>query len=106
LPDHLLPDCPTPATFCLAVITLSVCRRCLAQVRNKSRKPRLSVITTALRPGLALLVLAAFVALFLPLDGWCQSLLPGITAAPAANGDTTYSLSIQTLLLLTPLCCS
>jgi len=41
------------------------------------------------------------IGLCLPLTGWCQSLLPGVTATPAANGDTTYSLSIQTLLLLT-----
>jgi len=44
--------------------------------------------------------LLALLLLF-PLSAWSQSLLPGVTAASSTDGQTTYSLSIQTLLLLT-----
>jgi len=57
--------------------------------------PRRSIASTGLVLGLAGLLT------LLPLSAWSQTLLPGITAAPAADGQTTYSLSIQTLLLLT-----
>jgi len=53
------------------------------------------------RRGLWLTGLFLLVFIFFPLSAWSQTLLPGITAAPAADGQTTYSLSIQTLLLLT-----
>ena len=40
-------------------------------------------------------------ALLYPASGLAQATLPGITAATGANGSQTYTLSIQTLLLLT-----
>ena len=49
----------------------------------------------SLTPAIALLAL-------LPLDALAQA-LPAVTSTPAAGGGTTYSLSIQTLLLMTSL---
>ena len=49
--------------------------------------------------GLA--ALGGICLLLAPADMLAQSLLPGITATPGADGSQTYSLSIQTLLLLT-----
>ena len=46
----------------------------------------------SLTPAIALLAL-------LPLDALAQA-LPAVTSTPAAGGGTTYSLSIQTLLLM------
>ena len=46
------------------------------------------------------LVLAAFL---LPSQSLAQATLPALTATPDANGGQTYSLSVQTLLLLTML---
>ncbi|MEI2417613.1 flagellar type III secretion system pore protein FliP [Orrella sp. JC864] len=51
-------------------------------------------------PGLTLLVLAA---LWLPCETLAQATLPAITATPGPDGSSTYSLSVQTLLLLTML---
>lgn len=56
---------------------------------------RLLWLSLALLGGLALLCL--------PTSPLAQSLLPGITATPGADGSQTYSLSIQTLLMLTML---
>jgi flagellar biosynthesis protein FliP len=61
---------------------------------------RISLIMTIVAfGGLLLLTLAA--ALY-PTDGHAQA-LPAITSTPAAGGGQTYSLSIQTLLLMTSL---
>ncbi|PKO57808.1 MAG: flagellar biosynthetic protein FliP, partial [Betaproteobacteria bacterium HGW-Betaproteobacteria-19] len=48
-----------------------------------------------LRRGLVLAVLMAVPALAV------AQALPALTTTPAANGGTTYSLTIQTLLLMT-----
>lgn len=63
------------------------------------------------KPGRRTLVLRLFWPALASLGGLClllapaailaQSLLPGITATPGPDGAQTYSLSIQTLLLLT-----
>src|SRR5690606_10487211 len=45
--------------------------------------------------------LLALAALALPADAWAQAALPAITATPGPNGSQTYSLSIQTMLMLT-----
>ncbi len=50
-----------------------------------------------LMPALLLLVL------LLPSDTLAQATLPALTATPGPNGSATYSLSMQTLLLLTML---
>nr|WP_165972559.1 flagellar type III secretion system pore protein FliP [Paracandidimonas soli] len=47
-----------------------------------------------------LLLLALLLAALLPQDAAAQA-LPAITATPGADGSQTYSLSMQTLLLLT-----
>ncbi|MCK9985099.1 MAG: flagellar biosynthesis protein FliP [Azoarcus sp.] len=46
--------------------------------------------------------LAPFALLLLPIAAGAQG-LPAVTGAPAPGGGTTYSLSVQTLLLLTSL---
>ncbi|MCB4360875.1 flagellar type III secretion system pore protein FliP [Quatrionicoccus australiensis] len=56
-------------------------------------------VTTVLKRSLALLVLLAPVSLALAQVGG----LPAITSSPASGGGTTYSLTIQTLLLMTAL---
>ncbi|HTJ99266.1 MAG TPA: flagellar biosynthetic protein FliP, partial [Bordetella sp.] len=48
--------------------------------------------------GIALLALAC-----LPLAASAQATLPALTATPGPNGGETYSLSVQTLLMLTSL---
>jgi flagellar biosynthetic protein FliP len=47
--------------------------------------------------------LAGLVVALLPDASLAQATLPALTAIPGANGSQTYSLSIQTLLLLTSL---
>lgn len=42
-------------------------------------------------------------ACLLPLSAWGQATLPAFTSTPGADGSETYSLSIQTLLLMTSL---
>ena len=54
----------------------------------------------------ALARLAPFVgllALWLPAETLAQATLPALTATPGPNGSSTYSLSMQTLLMLTML---
>jgi len=46
-------------------------------------------------------VLAAVLASVVPADALAQVAMPAITATPAQDGGQTYSLSMQTLLLLT-----
>ncbi|MGB7989610.1 MAG: flagellar type III secretion system pore protein FliP [Candidatus Methylophosphatis roskildensis] len=53
------------------------------------------------QPDRSLTRVIALLAL-LPLDALAQA-LPAVTSTPAAGGGTTYSLSIQTLLLMTSL---
>jgi flagellar biosynthetic protein FliP len=54
--------------------------------------------------GKASLIAAGAVLLALALPAWCQtSGLPAVTSAPTAGGGQTYTLSLQTLLLLTSL---
>lgn len=53
------------------------------------------------RIGGAAAWLLALAALALPVDAWAQAALPAITATPGPNGSQTYSLSIQTMLMLT-----
>jgi len=50
----------------------------------------------------ALLVLLTF-GLGWPAAAWAQAAIPAITATPAAGGGETYSLNVQTLLLMTSL---
>ncbi len=58
----------------------------------------------ALRPSLPLLGMAAIAALSLWPDGAiAQATLPALIATPGADGAQTYSLSMQTLLLMTSL---
>src|SRR5262245_19186591 len=52
--------------------------------------------------GRLLRLLPVFVLLTLPTLGWAQA-LPAVTSTPAPGGGTQWSLSIQTLLLLTSL---
>jgi flagellar biosynthetic protein FliP len=49
------------------------------------------------------LSLVLLCALCLPSDAWAQATLPALTTSPNANGGETYSLSMQTLILLTSL---
>lgn len=51
--------------------------------------------------GWLLSVLLVLAALLLPALSWAQAALPAITSTPGANGSQTWSLSIQTLALLT-----
>jgi flagellar biosynthetic protein FliP len=53
-----------------------------------------------LSPGL---VAALLVALLYPLGATAQATLPALTTTPGPNGAQTYSLSVQTLLMLTSL---
>src|SRR5690606_36017366 len=46
-------------------------------------------------------MLAGLLMLWLPLDTLAQATLPAITSTPNANGSQTWSLSLQTLVLLT-----
>lgn len=58
----------------------------------------------ALRTSLPLLGIAAIASLSLWPDGAiAQATLPALTATPGADGSQTYSLSMQTLLLMTSL---
>jgi flagellar biosynthetic protein FliP len=67
---------------------------------RRVRAARLAALMTRISfAGLGLLALAA---LLLPASAFAQA-MPALTATPAAGGGQTYSLSIQTLLLLTGL---
>jgi flagellar biosynthetic protein FliP len=78
----------------------------IAAILASRRRRRLPALPTR-RPGVWRLLLPALtalggLALFLaPASLLAQSLLPGVTATPGPGGAQTYSLSIQTLLLLT-----
>jgi len=65
--------------------------------RHSARGPRASALWLALLPVAAGLALSA-----LPESALAQA-LPGVTSKPAAGGGQTWSLSIQTLVLLTSL---
>lgn len=49
------------------------------------------------------MALATVGALALPSCAWAQASLPALTATPGPGGSETYSLSVQTLLLMTSL---
>ena len=51
----------------------------------------------------ATLLAGASLALLLPSGLWAQAALPGVTSTPGPGGSQTWSLSVQTLLLLTSL---
>jgi flagellar biosynthetic protein FliP len=55
----------------------------------------------AILPNLAVVLMTA--ALLCPSGAIAQATLPALTATPGANGAQTYSLSVQTLLMLTSL---
>ena len=56
------------------------------------------------RPALPLLAAAGLLGLaFFPAGVVAQATLPALTATPGPNGSETYSLSMQTLLLMTSL---
>ncbi|WP_454765951.1 flagellar type III secretion system pore protein FliP [Cupriavidus campinensis] len=65
--------------------------------RHSARGPRLAAAWLALAPLALLLALSV-----LPEAALAQA-LPGVTSKPAAGGGQTWSLSIQTLVLLTSL---
>lgn len=46
-------------------------------------------------------MLLMLATLFLPTFSWAQAALPAITSTPGPNGSQTWSLSVQTLALLT-----
>src|SRR5690606_31033910 len=46
------------------------------------------------------MLLPALLVLFAPLDSWAQA-VPALTSTPGPNGSQTWSLSIQTLAMLT-----
>ncbi|ARP86936.1 flagellar biosynthetic protein FliP [Bordetella genomosp. 9] len=69
--------------------------RSLGTRRGDAGPMRTAAITLA---GLALLALAC-----IPLSASAQATLPALTATPGPNGSETYSLSVQTLLMLTSL---
>ena len=51
-----------------------------------------------------LLILFGFISIFLDVNSaMAQEILPALTTTPAANGGTTYSLTIETLLFMTAL---
>ncbi len=65
--------------------------------------PRLSAASAWALPALALLALLALMLLaLLPAHAWAQS-LPGVVSKPGPGGSQTWSLSVQTLVLLTSL---
>ena len=47
-------------------------------------------------------VVLTLLALALPMTAWTQG-LPGLTSSPGPGGSQTWSLSVQTLVLLTSL---
>jgi flagellar biosynthetic protein FliP len=55
------------------------------------------------RKLLSLMVLMAAATALLPQLAHAQAALPGITAAPGPGGSTTYSLPVQTLLIMSVL---
>lgn len=62
--------------------------------------------TAGPKPGLALALLACLLCLIgltLPVSAFAQATLPAFTTTPAPGGGQTYSLSVQTMLLLTSL---
>lgn len=61
--------------------------------------PRLS--KKLAKSGLLLMMLLVLAAISLPSLSWAQAALPAITSTPGADGSQTWSLSIQTLALLT-----
>ena len=51
-----------------------------------------------------LLILFGFISIFFDVNSaMAQEILPALTTTPAANGGTTYSLTIETLLFMTAL---
>jgi flagellar biosynthetic protein FliP len=58
-------------------------------------------------PGRAAMLIVLLSGLALvwgwPSAAWAQAAIPAFTATPAANGGETYSLNVQTLLLMTSL---
>lgn len=53
------------------------------------------------RVGLLLVMVLLLLAVFMPSLSWAQAALPAITSTPGPNGSQTWSLSVQTLALLT-----
>ena len=65
-----------------------------------------AILTPSLRrsrPTTWLLALALLIGLLLGTDAIAQTTLPALTTTPGADGTQTYSLSVQTLVLLTSL---
>lgn len=64
---------------------------------------RLSRLVRSAPVALIALAAAALIALVLPGAAFAQATLPALTSTPTPGGGQTYSLSVQTMLLLTSL---